>query len=132
MLTILPMSMKALSKLLPRTLLQTIRKNEPSEQLASVFEALFFGVSGLLESPNADYTPDVDEYLLDLNARWQALQVSYQIPEVLSKGDWAFFRIRPVNSPHRRVALAASLAVRYFSRPDFSVDRKSTRLNSSH
>jgi hypothetical protein len=112
--------MKGLARLIPRTLLQSIRAAEPTNELASNFEALFFGVSGLLEAPNAEYSTDVNEYLLDLNAKWEALQVSYPIAETLSKGDWAFFRIRPVNSPHRRVAVAASLAARYFSRADFS------------
>ncbi len=113
--------MADLAKLLPRNLLQSIREKEPSLELGNIFEALFFGVSGLLEAPQANYTKEVNEYLLDLNSRWQALQVSYPIPDILSKGDWAFFRIRPTNTPYRRVALAASLARRYFSRADFSV-----------
>ena len=113
--------MKALSQLLPRKYLQGIAKNEQAQNLPTLFQALFFGVSGLLEQPQAIYSAQVNDYLLDLNAKWQELQISYPIGETLTKGDWAFFRIRPVNSPYRRVALAASLAVRYFSRKEFSV-----------
>jgi hypothetical protein len=113
--------MKQLSLLLQRPLLQRIRENEPLHSLAIVFEALFLGTAGLIEQPSKEFTDDVNEYLLDLNARWQSIKVSYPPDHELSKGDWAFFRIRPVNSPYRRVALAASLAARYFSRKDFSI-----------
>ncbi|HYM19982.1 MAG TPA: DUF2851 family protein [Candidatus Kapabacteria bacterium] len=113
--------MAELAKILPRTLLERVRNSEPTQHLPIIFEALFFGAAGLIEQPKKEYTDDVNEYLLDLGARWQSLQVSCPIENVLTKGDWAFFRIRPVNSPYRRVALAASLAARYFSRNDFSL-----------
>ncbi len=114
--------MAALAKALPRTLLQEIRDREPLASLHQIFEALFFGVAGLLEAPNPKYPAESNEYLITLRSHWEALTVSYPIAPVLSKGDWAFFRIRPVNSPYRRVAAAASLAARYFSRENFSIN----------
>lgn len=113
--------MKALASILPRELLIEIREQENKDSLESIFEALFFGASGLLMKPSAEFTDDVNEYLLDLGARWNALQVSYPIAATLAESDWAFFRIRPLNTPYRRIALAAALAAKYFSRTDFSI-----------
>jgi hypothetical protein len=112
---------KMLSSILPRTLLQEIREKESTSNLPVIFEALYFGASGLLEQPSAEYTNDVNEYLLDLNAKWNELQASYPITETLAESDWRFFRIRPTNTPYRRIALAAALAQKYFSRKDFSI-----------
>lgn len=113
--------MKELARLLPRAFLQTVRERENAASLRSIFEALYFGVAGLLDAPSAEYSSETNEYLLDLGAKWQSLQVDYDIPATLARNDWAFFRIRPTNTPYRRVALAASLAARYFSRSDFSL-----------
>ena len=113
--------MKALASILSRDLLMDIRKRERSDSLESIFEALFLGASGLLLNPSGEFTHDVNEYLIDLKAHWNALQASYPITETLSESDWAFFRIRPLNTPYRRIALAAALAAKYFSRDDFSI-----------
>lgn len=78
-------------------------------------EALFFGAAGLLEQPSNELSPEANEHLLDLNSRWQSVLLAIDIPIVLTSGDWAFFRIRPLNSPHRRVAAAALLAHRLFT-----------------
>lgn len=112
---------KAISSLLPRRLLQQIRHEETSANLPVIFEALYFGASGLLEQPSTEYSNSVNEYLLDLNAKWNELQASYPINETLAESDWTFFRIRPANTPYRRIALAAALAEKYFSRKDFSI-----------
>ncbi len=114
-------SFKMLSAILPRTLLQSIRGKENISHLPVIFEALYFGASGLLKQPSAEYTHEVNEYLLDLNAKWSELQASYPMTETLAESDWTFFRIRPTNTPYRRIALAAALAEKYFSRKDFSI-----------
>jgi hypothetical protein len=115
---------KALAEILPRKLLQDIRKKEDKAKLPGIYEALFFGASGLLTWQAAEFTSEVNEYLLDLNAHWNALQISYPLVQTLSETDWAFFRIRPANSPYRRVALAAALAEKYFSHPGFSANEE--------
>lgn len=110
-----------LSRILPIDLLVDIREAEAETDLESIFEALYLGAAGLLSQPSAEYDEEVNEYLLDVNARWEALKVDYEIPNALTENDWTFFRIRPLNSPYRRVAAAARLAVAYFSYEDFSI-----------
>ncbi len=110
--------MRELSALLPLSRLRFVREAF-SEDRSIALEALFFGVSGLLEKPSLDFDNETNDHLLDLNARWHAIQQSLRFPEVLAVHDWAFFRIRPANSPHRRVALAAAMAEKYFSHPDW-------------
>ncbi len=110
-----------LARLLPRRLLQKIRAKENANELHAIFEALYFGTSGLLLRPQQEFEADVNEYLLDLSAKWEALKVDYNISAALAQHDWAFFRVRPLNTPYRRIALAAALARKYFSRTDYSV-----------
>lgn len=110
-----------LARNLPIDLLIDVRDNEEESQLEAIFEALFLGAAGLLSQPSADYDEEVNEYLLDTNARWEALKVDYEVPTLMTEADWTFFRIRPLNSPYRRVAAAARLAVAYFSHEDFSI-----------
>lgn len=113
-----------LAKQLPRYLLQKIRAKENPNDLHAIFEALYFGTSGLLVKPNQEYDLIVNDYLLDLSAKWEALKVDYDIAEHLAENDWAFFRIRPLNTPYRRIALAAVLARKYFSRTDYSISEE--------
>jgi len=110
-----------LSRLLPRSLLQNIRGRENPEDLHSIFEALYLGISGLLTPPKQEFGAEVNDYILDIASKWEALKIDYKISDRLAENDWAFFRIRPLNSPFRRIALAAVLARKYFSRMDYSV-----------
>ncbi|MFI5202481.1 MAG: DUF2851 family protein [Candidatus Kapaibacterium sp.] len=110
---------RELSTLLPISRLLFVR-NSFSENASTVFEALFFGVAGLLPKPSIEFDNEANEYLIELNAAWNSIQQSMRFPEVLAEHDWAFFRIRPANSPHRRLALAAGLAERYFSREEWN------------
>jgi hypothetical protein len=109
---------RELSALLPLTRLRFVRLAFP-ENSSITFEALFFGVAGLLAQPSLEFDAETNEYLLELNARWNAIQQSLRFPEILAEHDWAFFRIRPANNPHRRLALAAALAEKYFSRNEW-------------
>jgi hypothetical protein len=109
---------RELSALLPLSRLRFAREAF-SENRSISLEAVFFGVAGLLPKPSLEFDNATNEYLIDLNARWNAIQQSLRFPEVLAEHDWAFFRIRPTNSPHRRIALAAALAEKYFSRPEW-------------
>ncbi len=109
---------RELSALLPLSRLRFAREAF-SENRSISLEAVFFGVAGLLPKPSLEFDNETNEYLLELNARWNAIQQSLRFPEVLAEHDWAFFRIRPANSPHRRIALAAVLAEKYFSRSEW-------------
>jgi hypothetical protein len=109
---------RELSSLLPLERLRHVRKEFPDDTRLA-FEALYLGVAGLLETPSNDFEREANEYLIDLHARWNTVQVTLSIPETLAESDWAFFRIRPANSPRRRLALAALLAEKYFSRDSF-------------
>jgi hypothetical protein len=109
---------RELSALLPLSRLRFAREAF-SENRSISLEAVFFGVAGILPKPSLEFDNETNEYLIDLNARWNAIQQSLRFPEVLAEHDWAFFRIRPANSPHRRIALAAALAEKYFSRSEW-------------
>jgi hypothetical protein len=85
------------------------------------FQALFFGCSGLLAKTSADFSSSANEKILELAAAWAWIESELDLAPPLTEGDWAFFRIRPLNSPHRRVALAAHLAEHLFS-SDHPVD----------
>jgi hypothetical protein len=121
-----------LAKSLPRALLQKIRVKEHPNDFHTIFEALYFGTAGLLRKPQQEFNANVNEYLLDLSAKWEALKIDYDIVEVLAEHDWAFFRIRPLNTPYRRIALAAVLARKYFSQEHYSLqDQISYELGDS-
>lgn len=110
---------RELSALLPISRLRFVR-NAFSENTKLTFEALFFAVAGLLPRPSLEFDNETNEYLIELNAVWNSIQQSMRFPEVLAEHDWAFFRIRPANSPHRRLALAGKLAEQYFSRDEWN------------
>ena len=110
---------RELSALLPLSRLRFIRESFEENRIMS-FEAAYFGVAGLLPAPSLEFGAETNEYLLELNARWNAIQQSIRFPEVLAESDWAFFRIRPANTPYRRLALAARLAEHYFSREEWN------------
>jgi hypothetical protein len=117
---------RELSSLLPLSRLEFVRKT--SEGSVTVFEALFFGMAGLLPMPSADRDPETNEYLLELRAHWESLNILLDIRETLAESDWAFFRLRPMNSPYRRLALAARLTWKYFSKSEW--DRNTDFLQS--
>ena len=105
---------KELARLLPLTLLREVRERVTADRVDRRMEALFFGVAGLLPQPSTEFDAETNERVLDLRSEWELIQLEHSIPEVLAESDWAFFRIRPMNSPERRVALAAMLAARVF------------------
>ncbi|HEY3876798.1 MAG TPA: DUF2851 family protein [Candidatus Kapabacteria bacterium] len=109
---------RELSSLLPLTRLRFIRESFAENRIVS-FEAVFFGAAGLLPKPSLEFDAETNDYLLELNARWNALQQTIRFPEVLAEHEWAFFRIRPANTPYRRLALAAWFAELYFSREEW-------------
>lgn len=117
-----------LAEILSLRVLQQVRDVTPVNDRALTFEALYFGASGLLSMPSATYDAETNERLLELRARWEWLQTIISIPYTLHISDWAFFRIRPLNTPYRRLALAAILAERIFSNSQASISEWLTAL----
>jgi len=75
-------------------------------------EALLLGTSGLLPSqrPECEYSPFEDyTYVNKLEKVWETIQRT----DVMDYRDWQFFRVRPANSPLRRIAGMSRLLQRY-------------------
>jgi hypothetical protein len=121
-------AMRRLAEIVP---LERIRANAPG---IAPIEALLFGASGLFDDPAVD--AETGAYVVKLRAMWEALRLGDPI-EPLSRGEWNWFRLRPLNFPHLRVAAAARIADRmafgkmgerildlFRSRPDASHARR--------
>lgn len=109
---------RELAAILPVDLVRTVVSQTPIARRAVVLEALYLGPGGLLPSPDTQFDRDTNEYLLEAHSCWQDILGRTSIPTVLTESDWAFFRIRPLNSPYRRVVLAAHLTELLFLRED--------------
>jgi hypothetical protein len=87
------------------------------------FEALYFGVAGLLPQPQSSFELEVNEHIVELQSRWNWIREELQLFETLAESDWAFFRIRPLNTPYRRLAFAAYLGELFFAPSGNTVER---------
>ena len=75
-------------------------------------ESLLLGTAGLLPSqrPECEYSPFEDyTYVNKLEKVWETIQRT----DVMDYRDWQFFRVRPANSPLRRIAGMSRLLQRY-------------------
>jgi hypothetical protein len=78
----------------------------------SNWEALLLGTAGLLPSqrPECAYSPFEDYvYVNELERIWETVQRF----DVMNYHDWQFFRVRPANSPLRRIVGVSRLLQRY-------------------
>lgn len=91
----------ALERLSRRTPLHLLRKH--SDSLLQM-EALLFGQAGLLNPINY---PD-DKYYQHLCKEYSFLSNKFSL-KPMEETCWKFFRIRPQNFPHRRIAMLAQL-----------------------
>jgi len=66
-------------------------------------EALFFGMSGMLNVPFRD------DYPRKLNKEFEFLKSKYDIESVVDYSEWKFLRTRPVNFPTIRLAQLSAL-----------------------
>ncbi|MFC1917924.1 DUF2851 family protein [Chloroflexota bacterium] len=102
-----------LSLNLPLSKLEDLLKEKmtDTEHLARQ-QALFFGGAGLLPSQHRerqDATTPEDTWLQKLEKLWATCQTTETIPP----DEWNFFKLRPNNSPARRLAGMSYLLLRY-------------------
>jgi hypothetical protein len=81
-------------------------KSEENKNL--IYEAVLFGVAGLLPSSSSIKTKEGKTRVLKLKKIWKAYKDIYK-GELLNNTEWQFFRLRPENFPTRRIAGAATL-----------------------
>ena len=95
---------------LPFTLLAQRLSLKVLRQNTSDAEALLFGYSGFLETPDlAAYGSDTRDYVRGLWDRWWSHRDEMQ-RLVLSRKTWRMSGTRPLNHPHRRLASLALIA----------------------
>jgi hypothetical protein len=102
-----------LSRRLPLPALESLARREMSEEeCLARLQARLLGMAGLLPSQRQDLPlasePD-DEWCGRLERIWASLPH----PEVMSFDAWHLFKVRPVNSPVRRLAAMSYLIWRY-------------------
>jgi hypothetical protein len=94
---------RLLAERMPVARLRSIAARHSEESRRAATEALLFGAAGLLPSQRG---LQADGYAAALESLWQAHALESQPPL-----PWRAFRVRPENSPSRRIAaLAAMLA----------------------
>jgi hypothetical protein len=82
------------------------------EECLARYQALLLGVAGLLPSPQAGWCETVGDsgiWLRRLAQVWESLAGKTS----MSPSDWHSFKVRPVNSPRRRLAAISYLLCRF-------------------
>ena len=102
-----------LARRLPLQVLESVTQGEVSdEEYLARRQALLLGTAGLLPSQRPNPCPE-DK----LGARWidklERLWTSLGHTEVMSADDWHLFKVRPSNSPIRRIVAMSYLILRY-------------------
>ncbi|MFC2059334.1 DUF2851 family protein [Chloroflexota bacterium] len=94
--------METLAQRLPLAALKSFCQGETSQEQPLVLEALLLGSAGLLPLCGSD----------DIATIWHRSGFK----ETMDRSCWHLFRVRPVNSPARRLSGAAHLISRFMSR----------------
>ena len=71
-------------------------------------EAMLFGAAGLLDQRTGPDDEETKRYRAKLEEKWKSIRRSWPCSE-LHPAEWIFFRLRPVNFPTARLAVAAAL-----------------------
>lgn len=112
--------MKALASMLPVSSLLTLPLPATLSERASLLEAVLLGAGGLLPSQRPDLDP-LDylssEYAGEVEALWHAHAPLLGLSFSSAVTGWKVDRVRPANSPPRRVAAAARLLARLLWEP---------------
>ena len=102
-----------LARRVPLQILESITRNKISdEECLSRQQALLLGTAGLLPSQRQDRHQENkldDKWIYKLERLW----TSSHPAEAMSRDDWHLFRVRPNNSPIRRLAAMSYLILRY-------------------
>jgi hypothetical protein len=100
--------------------LESITRNQTSdEECLSQLQALLLGTAGLLPSQRQDrHQKDriADNWIYKLERLWTC----YHPAEAMTQDEWNLFRVRPNNSPIRRIAAMSYLMLRYRQRGLFN------------
>ncbi len=110
---------RELARRLPLRLLESVAHGEATdEECLARQQALLLGTAGLLPSqrPVRHQEANPDDIWVD---RLERLWASFSPTEVMSHHDWNLFKVRPNNSPTRRIAAMSYLVVRYRERGMF-------------
>jgi len=95
---------------LPLELLESVPRDVSIEEYLARQQAWLFGTAGLLPSQRSSWPkPGVDEWTYRLEKLWS--QTPGKVP--MSGIDWNLFKVRPSNSPVRRMAGMSYLLWRY-------------------
>ena len=102
-----------LARRLPLQILESVTQGEiPDEECLDRQQALLLGTAGLLPSQRQDRHQENS-----LDGRWidklERLWASYHDTEAMSPHAWHLFRVRPNNSPVRRLVAMSYLILRY-------------------
>jgi len=91
--------------------LESITGNKTSdEERLSRLQALLLGTAGLLPSQRQGrHQNRIDKWINKLERLW----TYYHPTEVMAQDEWNLFRVRPNNSPIRRIAAMSYLLLRY-------------------
>ena len=102
-----------LARRLPLQVLESVAQNEKSdEEYLTRQQVLLLGTAGLLpwQRPNRCQENKLDDQWID---KLERLWTSSGHTEVMSSDDWQLFKVRPNNSPIRRIVAMSYLILRY-------------------
>jgi len=103
--------MLKLARRLPLQILESMTQGRISdEECLARQQALLLGTAGLLPSQCPDWHQGNDDKWVD---KLEGLWASSHRPEAMSRNDWHLFKVRPNNSPVRRIVAMSYLILRY-------------------
>lgn len=97
---------RKLARSLPLSVIEGFLHGKPSPQQSLVSQALLLGSAGLLPSQRGE------RRMGGVTGEMEKLWRSYRLTPALRREEWRFFRVRPENSPVRRLAGMARLLAR--------------------
>ena len=106
-----------LARRLPLRILESMIQDRASdEEYLAQQQALLLGMAGLLPSQCQDRGSNLDDkWVNELEKLWASSRYS----KAMSPNDWHLFKVRPNNSPVRRIAAMSYLILRYRERGMF-------------
>ncbi len=103
--------MLKLARRLPLQILESMTQGRISdEECLARQQALLLGTAGLLPLQCPDWHQGNDDKWID---KLEGLRASFYQPEAMSRNDWHLFKVRPNNSPVRRIVAVSHLILRY-------------------